>query len=213
MQNRVFLGCEAPEMFPLWASRSSSKSPSCQFLPWICGFSISLKPPELPREAARADPKLPEAMSNASSAPSLCVRPCPLSLQGQQGGLGTALAPDLRVPPQRDSLSPPCSVVRAFVHSARSDAGCLAAAGLHYSLLSAVICYAPSPRGHGRLFSSPGFSPGASQMPSTHGTEHGESLGYLTGHIQACPRGAAVRSLPEVGLGVWCLLLSLIFIF
>lgn len=90
---------------------------------------------------------------------------------------------------------------------------CLAAAGLHYSLLSAVICYAPSPRGHGRLFSSPGFSPGASQMPSTHGTKHGESLGYLTGRTQACPRGAGVRSLPEVGLGVWCLLLSLILIF
>lgn len=50
-------------------------------------------------------------------------------------------------------------------------------------------------------------------MPSTHGTEHGESLGYLTGRTQACPRGAGVRSLPEVGLGVWCLLLSLILIF
>lgn len=123
MQNRVFLGCEAPEMFPLWASRSSSKFFSCQFLPWICGFSISLKPPELPREAARADPKLLDAMSNASSAPSLCVRLCPLSLQGQQGGMWTALVPDLRVPPQRDGLSPPCSVARAFVHSARSDAG------------------------------------------------------------------------------------------
>jgi len=65
------------------------------------------------------------------------------------------------------------------VCSAGDDAEFLAAAGLHYSLLSAAICYAPSPWGHGGLLCSLGFSSGAAEMPSTQGSTRGEALGVL----------------------------------
>lgn len=103
---------------------------------------------------------------------------------GQQAGstfLPTGNCWDLLPLCSAQGLSPPRSVARRSVRSAGDDAEFLAAAGLHYSLLSAAICYAPSPWGHSGLLCSLGFFLGAAEMPSIQGATHGEALGVLMG--------------------------------